>query len=58
MIFERAKFNTQKQEVAESANTFFTDLYCLAKHCDYGLLHNKMTRDCVVMDLFDSHLQT
>jgi len=55
-IFERAKFNTRKQEAGESVDAFITDLYCLAKHCNYGLLHDEMIRDRIVVGLLDSRL--
>ena len=34
IIFERARFNCQKQESGEPVDTFITALYALAKHCD------------------------
>lgn len=55
-IFERAKFNTRKQEAGESVDSFVTDLYCLAKHCNYGPLHDEMIRDRIVVGLLDSRL--
>ena len=55
-IFERAKFNTRKQEAAESVDAFITDLYCLAKHCNFGSLHDEMIRDRIVVGLLDSRL--
>ena len=56
MIFERAKFNTRKQEAGESVDAFIMDLYCLAKHCSYALLHDEMIRDRIVVGLLDSRL--
>ncbi|KAK3708825.1 hypothetical protein QZH41_019571, partial [Actinostola sp. cb2023] len=47
-IFERAKFNTRKQEVGESVDSFITDLYCLAKYCNYGALNDEMIRDRII----------
>lgn len=55
-IFERAKFNTRKQEPGESVDSFITDLYCLAKYCNYGTLHDEMIRDRLVVGLLDSRL--
>ena len=55
-IFERAKFNTRKQEAGESVDSFITDLYCLAKHCNYGTLHDEMIRDRIIVGLLDSRL--
>ncbi|KAK3713987.1 hypothetical protein QZH41_017106, partial [Actinostola sp. cb2023] len=48
-IFERAKFNTRKQEVGESVVSFITDLYCLAKYCNYGALNDEMIRDRIIV---------
>ena len=39
VIFERATFNRRKQETDESVDSFVTDLYALAKHCNYGALN-------------------
>lgn len=55
-IFEKAKFNNRRQEVGEPVDTFITDLYCLAKHCNYGALHDEMIRDRLVVGLLDAHL--
>ena len=33
VIFERAKFNSRKQEPGETVDAFITDLYELAEHC-------------------------
>ena len=40
VIFERAKFNSRKQEDGESVESFITDVYSLAEHCGYGRLHD------------------
>ena len=53
-VFERAKFNTRKQEAAESVDAFIIDLYCLAKHCNFGSLHDEMIKDRIVVGLLDS----
>lgn len=55
-IFERAKFNQRKQEEGESVDSFVTALYGLAKHCDYGALHDQMIRDRLVVGLRDAAL--
>ena len=34
IIFERAKFNSRKQEPGESVDDFITDLHCLARYCN------------------------
>ena len=50
-IFEHAKFHQRKQESGEAVDSFITDLYALAEHCQFGLLHNEMIRDCIVVGL-------
>ena len=45
----RAKFNRRKQESGESVDTFITDLYGLAEHCQFGTLHDEMIRDRIVV---------
>ena len=55
-IFERARFNQRKQEEGESVDSFITALYSLAKHCDYGALHDQMIRDRLVVGLRDAAL--
>ena len=50
IIFERAKFNSRKQEQGETVDAFITALYGLAEHCNYGNLHNEMIRDRIVVD--------
>ena len=49
-IFERAKFNSRKQEAGKSVDDFITDLHCLARYCNYGNLHEEMIRDRIVVD--------
>ena len=36
IIFERAKFNSRKQEDRKSTDSFITSLYGLAEHCAFG----------------------
>jgi len=56
VIFERAKFNSHKQEAGESVDSFITDLHCLARYCNYGELHDEMIRDRIVVGIRDSKL--
>ena len=56
VIFERAKFNSRKQESGETVDTFITALYALAAHCNYGTLHDEMIRDRIVVGIRDSSL--
>ena len=56
VIYERAKFNRRKQESGESVDTFITDFYGLAEHCQFGTLHDEMIRDRIVVGLLDQKL--
>jgi len=55
-IFERARFNVQKQEPGESVDSFITALYELAEHCSYGELQDEMIRDRIVVGIKDPKL--
>ena len=54
--FERAKFNSHKQEDGETADSFITSLYGLAEHCAFGQLHDKLIRDHIVVGIRDTDL--
>ena len=56
VIFERAKFNQQKQLPGETVDDFITELHCLADRCSYGELRNEMIRDRIVVGLLDEAL--
>ena len=56
IIFERAKFNSQKQEPGESVDNFIIDLHCLARYCNYGNLHEEMIHDRIVVGICDNKL--
>ena len=56
IIFERAKFHRRKQESGEAVDSFITDLYGLAEHGQFGLLHGEMIRDRIVVGLADQKL--
>ena len=56
IIFERAKFHRRKQENGGAVDSFITDLYGLAEHCQFGLLHDEMIRDRIVVGLADQKL--
>ena len=55
-IFERAKFNSRRQGDTEPADDFITDLYTLAKHCEYEELHDQMICDRIVVGIKDAKL--
>ena len=56
IIYEWVKFNRRKQETGESVDSFITDLYGLAEHCQFGALHNEMICDHIVVGLVDQKL--
>ena len=56
VIYERARFNSRKQEKGEPVDSFITDLHALAEHCDYKDLHDEMIRDRIVVGLRDAAL--
>ena len=56
VIFERAKFNSRKQELDEPVDAFITALYALSEHCNYGTLHDEMVCDRIVVGIIDSSL--
>ena len=53
IIFQHAKSYRRKQESNEAVDSFITDLYGLAEHCQFDLLHDKMIRDRIVVGLAD-----
>ncbi|GBN54665.1 hypothetical protein AVEN_13833-1 [Araneus ventricosus] len=55
-IFERAQFNKRVQLDGESVNTFITALYTLAECCEYGVLHDELIRDRIVVVIHDKNL--
>ncbi|GBM21326.1 Uncharacterized protein K02A2.6 [Araneus ventricosus] len=55
-IFELAQFNKRVQLDGESVNMFITALYTLAKHCEYGVLHDELIRDRIVVGIRDKNL--
>ncbi|GBN35925.1 hypothetical protein AVEN_54312-1 [Araneus ventricosus] len=55
-IFERAQFNKRVQLDGESVNTFITALYTLSEHCGYGVLHDELIRDRIVVGIRDKNL--
>ncbi|GBN61794.1 Transposon Ty3-G Gag-Pol polyprotein [Araneus ventricosus] len=55
-IFECAQFNKCVQLDGESVNTFITALYTLAEHFKYGVLHDELIRDRIVVGIRDKDL--
>jgi len=56
VIFERAKFNSRDQRAGESVDSFITDLYGLARHCNFGTLKEELIRDRIVVGLQNREL--
>ncbi|KAK9543155.1 hypothetical protein VZT92_000952 [Zoarces viviparus] len=56
IVYERARFNMRKQEAHETVDAFVTALYALAEHCNYGMLHDELIRDRIVVGLADTRL--
>ena len=55
-IHEHAKFNMRRQGNTESVDEFITDLYAIAKYCEYGGLHDELIRDRIVVGIRDAQL--
>ena len=56
VIFERAQFNSRNQSAGESVDSFITDLYGLARHCNFGALKEELIRDRIVVGLQNREL--
>ncbi|CAB3990219.1 Hypothetical predicted protein [Paramuricea clavata] len=56
VIFERAKFNVRIQDENEPVESFITDLHCLAKYCEFGVLKVQLIRDRIVVGLRNKKL--
>ena len=56
LIFECAKFNRRRQEEGESVNDFIMDLYRLVEHCNYGMMHDELIRNRIVVGLHSAAL--
>ena len=53
VIYERAKFNSRRQQDGETVDQFVTALHTLAENCSYGQLHEEMIRDQLLVGLRD-----
>ena len=56
IIFEREKFNSRSQRAGESVDSFITDLYGLARYCNFGALKEELIRDRIVVGLQNREL--
>ena len=53
VIFERARFNRQKQLEGESSEQYIFELYCLVDNCNYGNVEDELLRDRQVVGIRD-----
>ncbi|UYV80862.1 K02A2.6-like, partial [Cordylochernes scorpioides] len=56
IIYERARFNQRCQQEGEEVNEFITALHSLAEHCNFGMLHDELIRDRIVVGVRDRAL--
>ncbi|UYV69398.1 hypothetical protein LAZ67_6003449, partial [Cordylochernes scorpioides] len=56
IIYERTKFNQRCQQEGEKVNEFITALHSLAEHCNFGMLHDELIRDRIVVGVRDRAL--
>ena len=56
VIYERALFNSRRQEPGESVDSFITALHTLAEHCDHKALREEMIRDRIVVGISNTSL--
>lgn len=54
MIYECAKFNSQKQDVHETADMFITELFRLAEASEYSALKEELICDRLVVGPTDT----
>ena len=48
IVFDRISFFQRRQEEGEPVASFVNDVHALAKHCNFGALHDEMVRDILV----------
>ena len=56
LIYERAKFLKRKQQPSETIEEFVTDLYSLAKTCEWDKLEEQMLLMMVIIGMRDQNL--
>ncbi|XP_054267309.1 uncharacterized protein K02A2.6-like [Macrosteles quadrilineatus] len=56
IIYERAKFLRRKQGLTETAEDFVTDLYSLARTCEWGTLEDEMLLMVIIIGMRDQDL--
>ena len=48
-VFEWISFFQRRQEEGESVTSFVNDVHALAKHCNFGALHDEMVKDILLV---------
>lgn len=56
IIYERVKFHRRRKRESQGVEEFIIDLYSLAKTCDFGVLHEEMIRDRIVVGVSNHRL--
>lgn len=56
VIYERALFNSHRQEPGEPVDSFITTLHTLSENCDYKDLREEMIRDRIVVGINNATL--
>ena len=56
IVFDRLSFFQSRQEEGEPVASFVNDVYALAKHCNFGALHDEMIRDILAAGTRDEKL--
>ncbi|XP_025757966.1 uncharacterized protein K02A2.6-like [Oreochromis niloticus] len=56
VIFERAQFNSRRQQDGEGTESFITAVHKLAENCAFGALKDELIRDRIVVGIKDKRL--
>ena len=56
IVVDRTSFFQRRQEEGEPVASFVNDVYALAKHCNFGDLHDEMLRDILVAGIHNKRL--
>ena len=53
IVIDQISFFQRRQEEGESVASFVSDVYALAKYCNFGALHDEMVSDILVASICD-----
>ena len=56
IIFERAKFNSRRQEAGDTADALITALHKLSETCEFSDFNNELIRNRIVVGIGDGKL--